>query len=82
MGGISLMEMNYMEVDFLFGVGFELNVTPIVFTSYCSILQSHLVASLPDPQKSLCSLLEEESNKCQQKQQMNMNVNVREVIGT
>lgn len=76
------MEMNYMEVDFLFGVGFELNVTPIVFTSYCSILQSHLVDSLPDPQKSLCSLSEEESNNCQQKQQMNMNVNVREVIGT
>ncbi|ONK64453.1 uncharacterized protein A4U43_C07F26150 [Asparagus officinalis] len=32
-GGICLMEMNYLEVDFLFGVGFELNVTPVTFNS-------------------------------------------------
>ncbi|THU44846.1 hypothetical protein C4D60_Mb02t11660 [Musa balbisiana] len=41
-GGISLMEMNYLEVDFLFGVGFELNVTPVIFSSYCSTLQREM----------------------------------------
>ncbi|KAK1696115.1 hypothetical protein QYE76_012812 [Lolium multiflorum] len=41
-GGISLMEMNYLEVDFLFGVAFDLNVTPATFASYCSVLQTEM----------------------------------------
>ncbi|KQJ97834.1 cyclin-P4-1 [Brachypodium distachyon] len=41
-GGISLMEMNYLEVDFLFGVAFDLNVTPATFDSYCSVLQAEM----------------------------------------
>ncbi|KAJ6853504.1 cyclin-P4-1 [Iris pallida] len=87
-GGVSLMEMNYLEVDFLFGVGFELNVTPVVFTSYCSILQSEMYSECPPPPppppppRMLCSLLsEEESSSCQQKQQQLAAVS-REVFGT
>ncbi|XP_041021878.1 cyclin-U4-1-like [Juglans microcarpa x Juglans regia] len=38
-GGISTTEMNLLEVDFLFGLGFQLNVTPTTFYSYCSHLQ-------------------------------------------
>nr|CAD1844925.1 unnamed protein product [Ananas comosus var. bracteatus] len=62
-GGISLMEMNYLEVDFLFGVGFDLNVTPVIFNSYCSILQSEMVylEATPAPPRLHCCLSEEES---------------------
>ncbi|KAJ3681793.1 hypothetical protein LUZ60_014366 [Juncus effusus] len=71
-GGISLTEMNYLEVDFLFGVGFELNVTPVTFSSYCSILQTeiqYLEAQLSSPPSRLnCVLTEEESTSCHQKQ--------------
>ncbi|OEL32974.1 Cyclin-P4-1 [Dichanthelium oligosanthes] len=41
-GGISLVEMNYLEVDFLFGIAFDLNVTPAAFASYCAVLQSEM----------------------------------------
>ncbi|KAL6911701.1 hypothetical protein ACP4OV_000506 [Aristida adscensionis] len=44
-GGISLMEMNYLEVDFLFGVGFDLNVTPETFGDYCAVLQSEMLCA-------------------------------------
>ncbi|XP_008794908.1 cyclin-P4-1 [Phoenix dactylifera] len=64
-GGITLMEMNYLEVDFLFGMGFELNVTPVIFHSYCSILQRemHLLESPPAPPRLHCCLTEEESSR-------------------
>uniref|UniRef100_A0A0A9DZ50 Uncharacterized protein n=1 Tax=Arundo donax TaxID=35708 RepID=A0A0A9DZ50_ARUDO len=42
-GGISLPEMNYLEVDFLFGVGFDLNVSPETFGHYCAVLQSEML---------------------------------------
>ncbi|PKA53313.1 Cyclin-P4-1 [Apostasia shenzhenica] len=70
-GGISLAEMNYLEVDFLFGVRFELNVTPIVFTSYCSILQREVNLLNPQiPPRMPCLPSEEEpcSNNCHNKQ--------------
>ncbi|KAJ4784547.1 Cyclin-P4-1 [Rhynchospora pubera] len=71
-GGITLMEMNYLEVDFLFGVGFELNVTPVTFTSYCSILQNEMqyleTQHLPPPSRLNCLISEEESSNCHQKQ--------------
>ncbi|CAI0450539.1 unnamed protein product [Linum tenue] len=41
-GGISREEMNLLEVDFLFGIGFELNVTPTTFHTYCSHLQAQM----------------------------------------
>lgn len=61
------MEMNYLEVDFLFGIGFELNVTPVIFSSYCSILQRQLYLESPPPPRLRC-IGEDESNSCQQKQ--------------
>ncbi|KAJ0961821.1 hypothetical protein J5N97_029649 [Dioscorea zingiberensis] len=69
-GGISLMEMNFLEVDLLFGLGFELNVTPITFSSYCSILQREMyLESPPVPSRFHCFISEEESSSsCQQKQ--------------
>ncbi|URE02551.1 Cyclin [Musa troglodytarum] len=71
-GGISLMEMNYLEIDFLFSIGFELNVTPAIFSSYCSILQRELyLQSPPPPPPSTnlhCCLTEDESSSRQQKQ--------------
>ncbi|XP_042452465.1 cyclin-P4-1-like [Zingiber officinale] len=83
-GGISLMEMNYLEVDFLFGIGFELNVTPVTFSYYCSVLQKEMCTeSIPPPppppppplppaaaaaSRSLCCLTEEEPSSCRQKQ--------------
>ncbi|OEL28561.1 Cyclin-P4-1 [Dichanthelium oligosanthes] len=48
-GGISLVEMNYLEVDFLFGVGFDLNVAPETFGDYCAVLQSELLCSEAPP---------------------------------
>ncbi|RLM74756.1 hypothetical protein C2845_PM15G16250 [Panicum miliaceum] len=42
-GGISLAEMNYLEVDFLFAVGFDLNVSPETFGHYCAVLQAEML---------------------------------------
>ncbi|KAL9234340.1 hypothetical protein vseg_009223 [Gypsophila vaccaria] len=59
-GGISTTEMNFLEVDFLFGLGFHLNVTPNTFHTYCSylqremlLLQSPLNLVVSDPNSSL-----------------------------
>ncbi|XP_008460076.2 cyclin-U4-1-like [Cucumis melo] len=41
-GGISTREINFLEVDFLFGLGFELNVTPTTFHTYSSCLQNEI----------------------------------------
>nr|QYW07145.1 cyclin U4-2 [Dimocarpus longan] len=41
-GGISTAEMNLLEVDFLFGLGFQLNVTPTIFHTYCSHLRREM----------------------------------------
>ncbi|KAH7537775.1 cyclin-U4-1 [Ziziphus jujuba] len=46
-GGISTTEMNLLEVDFLFGLSFELNVTPSTFHTYCSYLQKEMMLQLP-----------------------------------
>ncbi|KAI6706463.1 hypothetical protein NL676_009425 [Syzygium grande] len=46
-GGISTMEMNFLEVDFLFGLGFNLNVTPSTFHTYCSYLQREMMQQCP-----------------------------------
>ncbi|ESQ31769.1 hypothetical protein EUTSA_v10005388mg [Eutrema salsugineum] len=42
-GGISREEMNMLELDFLFGIGFQLNVTVSTFNNYCSFLQREMV---------------------------------------
>ncbi|KAL1203808.1 Cyclin-U4-3 [Cardamine amara subsp. amara] len=41
-GGISREEMNMLELDFLFGIGFQLNVTVSTFNSYCCFLQKEM----------------------------------------
>ncbi|PIA30981.1 hypothetical protein AQUCO_05300067v1 [Aquilegia coerulea] len=46
-GGISITEMNYLEVDFLFGLSFHLNVTPNTFHIYCSYLQREMLVESP-----------------------------------
>ncbi|KAL6981356.1 Cyclin-U4-1 [Sarracenia purpurea var. burkii] len=51
-GGISTAEMNFLEVDFLFGLGFHLNVTPTTFHTYCAHLQKEMLihySPLPEP---------------------------------
>lgn len=39
--------MNLLEMDFLFGLGFELNVTPEDFLTYCSYLQREMLLQSP-----------------------------------
>ncbi|CAL9000226.1 unnamed protein product [Prunus brigantina] len=46
-GGISTIEMNFLEVDFLFGLNFNLNVTPSTFTTYFSYLQREMFLLQP-----------------------------------
>ncbi|XP_047322672.1 cyclin-U4-1-like [Impatiens glandulifera] len=48
-GGISIGEMNFLEVDFLFGLGFHLNVTPTTFYTYCSYLQNEMTTMMIQP---------------------------------
>ncbi|XP_010443988.1 PREDICTED: cyclin-U4-3-like [Camelina sativa] len=42
-GGISREEMNMLELDFLFGIEFQLNVTVSTFNNYCGFLQNEMV---------------------------------------
>ncbi|XP_019192029.1 PREDICTED: cyclin-U4-1-like isoform X1 [Ipomoea nil] len=46
-GGIGTKEMNILEVDFLFGIGFNLNVTPSTFHTYCSHFIAQIQAQRP-----------------------------------
>ncbi|XP_076894120.1 cyclin-U4-1-like [Bidens hawaiensis] len=46
-GGISTIEMNLLEVDFLFGLGFQLNVTQNTFCDYCIYLQTEMTMEFP-----------------------------------
>ena len=46
-GGITTIEMNFLEVDFLFGLGFHLNVTPGTFQAYCAHLQREMLMMQP-----------------------------------
>ncbi|KAK9078004.1 hypothetical protein SSX86_002061 [Deinandra increscens subsp. villosa] len=46
-GGISTAEINLLEVDFLFGLGFQLNVTPTTFYDYCTYLQTEMMMRFP-----------------------------------
>ncbi|KAL6495331.1 Cyclin-U4-1 [Orobanche gracilis] len=51
-GGISTKEMNFLEVDFLFGLGFHLNVSPSTFHTYCCYLQREMIMVRPHPNTS------------------------------
>ena len=64
-----MAEMNLLEINFLFGIQFELNVTPSVFSSYCSILENEMSFESPHAGPRLhCFLPEEETSICKQKQ--------------
>ncbi|GAV61597.1 Cyclin domain-containing protein [Cephalotus follicularis] len=79
-GGISTIEMNFLEVDFLFGLGFQLNVTPNTFHTYCSYLQTEMMLqpplSIADSSLSIGSSLKahscynDEDESSHQKQQL------------
>ncbi|KAI0500707.1 hypothetical protein KFK09_018923 [Dendrobium nobile] len=61
-GGISVSEMKELEVDFLFGLRFNLNVNPISYNGYCSFLLREMSRlKLKDPCK-LQFLSSEEEN--------------------
>ncbi|XP_078178487.1 cyclin-U4-1-like [Carex rostrata] len=59
-GGIEVSEMNSLELEFLFGMQFELNVSPNQFNSYCTMLEAEMcmesISSIP---KQHISLLQE-----------------------
>lgn len=38
-GGVSTLEMNKLELDFLFNLDFRLHVTPQIFAKYCMQLE-------------------------------------------
>ncbi|PIN06224.1 Cyclin [Handroanthus impetiginosus] len=75
-GGISTTEMNFLEVDFLFGLGFHLNVTPSTFHTYCSYLQREMMLQLPEEpslnrsSKLLHLCFNEDESSHQQQQQL------------
>ncbi|GJP37580.1 hypothetical protein CLOM_g1440 [Closterium sp. NIES-68] len=45
-GGISIEEMNRLELEFLFRLNFRLNVTESEFSSYCNVLHEQLLAEV------------------------------------
>lgn len=49
-GGVLVLEMNGLEVDFLFRINFSLHVTPDLFSKYHAELASHSVGSGISPQ--------------------------------
>ncbi|XP_076950463.1 cyclin-U4-1-like [Bidens hawaiensis] len=55
-GGISITEINFLEVDFLFGLGFQLNVNPTTFNTYCANLQNQMFLLDPPLSKEETSL--------------------------
>ncbi|KAI4372670.1 hypothetical protein MLD38_010872 [Melastoma candidum] len=44
-GGISTVEMNFLEIDYLFGLGFELSISPATFQEYYNNLVSRMKQS-------------------------------------
>ncbi|GFQ01051.1 cyclin-u4-1 [Phtheirospermum japonicum] len=46
-GGISTTEMNLLEVDFLFGLSFQLNVSTSTFHYYCNYIQREMQMEYP-----------------------------------
>ncbi|MBA0858111.1 hypothetical protein Goshw_021798 [Gossypium schwendimanii] len=69
-GGISTEEMNILEVDFLFGLGFQLNVKPDTFRSQTPPLQvlaePYQNINNERPLKTHCCFNEDESTHQQQ----------------
>ncbi|KAL9429874.1 hypothetical protein AB3S75_025296 [Citrus x aurantiifolia] len=84
-GGISTIEMNFLELDFLFGLSFHLNVTPNGFHTYCTYLQREMLLLQPPlnvtesslsiaRSAKLHSCFNEDETTSQQKQQQQLAV--------
>ncbi|KAK9202590.1 hypothetical protein WN944_017802 [Citrus x changshan-huyou] len=84
-GGISTIEMNFLELDFLFGLSFHLNVTPNAFHTYCTYLQREMLLLQPPlnvaesslsiaRSAKLHSCFNEDETTSQQKQQQQLAV--------
>ncbi|XP_066350211.1 cyclin-P4-1-like [Miscanthus floridulus] len=78
-GGISLAEMNYLEVDFLFAVEFDLNVSPETFGHYCAVLRAEMLylelegpppAAAAGPKLHSCCLSEDDGSSSSSQQQL------------
>ncbi|GLJ18728.1 hypothetical protein SUGI_0334140 [Cryptomeria japonica] len=69
-GGLTLVEINTLEVEFLFMLRFRLQVTGSVFESYCLYFQREVEMGRDiEIEKSLLFLLEKESDQsCRQDQ--------------
>ncbi|KAJ0239861.1 Cyclin-U4-1 [Hirschfeldia incana] len=72
-GGISTKEMNLLELDFLFGLGFDLNVTPNTFHAYLSYLQKEMTLLQPlslvvVPPRSVIAFNDDEASHQKQQQ--------------
>ncbi|CAN8286447.1 unnamed protein product [Cochlearia groenlandica] len=75
-GGISTKEMNLLELDFLFGLGFDLNVTPNTFHAYFSYLQKEMnllllqpISLVIVPTRSVITFNDDEASHQKQQQQ-------------
>ncbi|XP_010518078.1 PREDICTED: cyclin-U4-1-like [Camelina sativa] len=73
-GGISTKEMNFLELDFLFGLGFELNVTPNTFHAYFTYLQKEMTLLQPlslvvvPPSRSVITFINDDEASHQKQQ--------------
>jgi hypothetical protein len=72
--------MNYLEVDFLFAVGFDLNVSPETFGHYCAVLRAEMLylelegpppaAAAAGPRLHSCCLSEDDGSSSSSQQQL------------
>ena len=71
--------MNYLEVDFLFAVGFDLNVSPETFGHYCAVLRAEMLylelegpppAAAAGPKLHSCCLSEDDGSSSSSQQQL------------
>ncbi|KAI4338768.1 hypothetical protein MLD38_023782 [Melastoma candidum] len=60
-GGISTAEMNFLEVDYLFGLGFDLSISPTTFYDYYNNLLGRLASSKCPRGIEPCPVLPESS---------------------
>ncbi|KAK1273413.1 Cyclin-U4-1 [Acorus gramineus] len=76
-GGISTAEMNFLEVDFLFGLSFQLNMTPDTFNSYSAFLQREMLSIDKPPnlttKTQYCLLLLEDDHESNNNNNINDN---------
>jgi len=71
--------MNYLEVDFLFAVGFDLNVSPETFGHYCAVLRAEMLylelegpppVAATGPKLHSCCLSEDDGSSSSSQQQL------------